>query len=135
MAEIIERRDLVVRAIRSVIQVVAELIGGIEVNQIQCVFVSDRLDDAKKILMFLRLAALIAAPVHQPGDVCRWSKLLPELLDPQPAGPHKIHPPVIVRLSFEFFPLHQRRTSSDHDVLTLILSDRSRTQNEAGEQH
>ena len=39
MSEIIERRDLVVTAICPVIEVVAELIGGVEINQIQPVFV------------------------------------------------------------------------------------------------
>src|ERR1700731_4898340 len=96
------------RPVSSVIQIIAELVGVVEKDQVESVFVLNRLNDAEKILALLPLTALVAALIDQPGNPSRRSILLTELVDPNPAGADEIHPPVIMWLNLVFFPLHQR---------------------------
>src|ERR1700692_3226060 len=119
------------RAIPSIIEVVAELIGVVEKNQVEPVSVPDRLDNTEQVFTFLPLAAFVAPLIDKPGNPGRWPILLTELCDSEPAGAHEIHPPIVVGLILVFFPLHQRRGAGQYNMLALVLSDRDRPQKQA----
>ena len=108
MPEIIERLDLVIGTIISVIELVTELVDRIEKDQIEPVFVTHGLNNIEQVFVFLLLAALVATPIDHPGNLCRRPVLLPKLFDLDAACPNEIHPPVVMGLQLVFFPLHQR---------------------------
>lgn len=107
--------DLIARL--TVVQIIDQLIGLIEEDQIDAVFVPDADDIADEVGMIFPVGPTdVAGLVNQPGDAGLRAMFLLELLDADASGTNKISPPLVVRLTFEFFPFDEGWPTAHDDI-------------------
>ena len=122
MTEVVEASDFVTRTVLPMVQIIAELIRSLEIDQVHSVLFANRVDYTENVFLFLRLPSLIPGTIYQPGNLSGWSILISKLVDSKTTRSDEIEPPVIMRLDFVFFPGHEGDSASPHNVLTGILT-------------
>ena len=102
------------------VQVVDQLLGGVEEDELGVVFLLYGLDFRNQILLFLTGSPTdIGWPVDQPGNGSLVASALSKFPEADARGPDEIGPPVIVRMFFELLPFDEGRPARDHDVFLL----------------
>ena len=69
MTEIIEGGDLVLGSIFAPVQIIAHLVRGFKIDQLQIIGRPNGIDDTEQILFLLSLPTLVPWAVHHPSDV------------------------------------------------------------------
>jgi hypothetical protein len=123
VTEVVKGRDLVPGTVLPAVEIVAELIGCLEIDQIHPIFRANRIDYAENVFLLLSLPALVSWAVDQPGNLRRRPVLISQLFDPEAAGADKIEPPVVMRLKLVFLPGHKRDRTGGDDVFARILAE------------
>lgn len=132
MAEVVKGRNLVTGTVLPAVEIVAELICCLEIDQFQSVFRANRIDYAEYVFLFLGLPSFVAGAIDQPSNLRRWPILISQLLDPETAGADKVEPPVVMRLKLVFLPGHKGDSTGGYDVLASVLAECERRQ---GDRH
>lgn len=121
VAEVFEIGDLDAVARLSRIEVVDELLLGVEENQVNLELLLHALNLRDEVLLFLPFApADIAGLVDQPGDESVVAVCLAQLLKADAGGMDEICPPVIVGNPLELLPFDERRAAGDDNIFRLI---------------
>ncbi len=103
------------------IQVIDQLLLGVEENKVELEFLLHALDLLEQIFFLLALpTADIAGLVNKPGDESIVTIGLAQFCKADAGGMHEIGPPMIVGNAFEFLPLDQRWPPCDDDILGFI---------------
>src|SRR5690606_36377917 len=100
VGEDLEAGDFDPAAVLSIVEVVDELVGGVEPDEAHLVLVADALDVGNQGLPVLHLAGFVAGAVDEPGDVDRAVAGLLELLDANAGGADEIPPAAVVAMRF-----------------------------------
>ena len=121
VTEVFKSGHLDLATILTAVHVVNQLIGPTEPDEPDLVFLANTFDVGNQRIAIFGRTGLITRAVDQPGDINFVVGRLLQLLHPNPRGPDKIPPPLVVTMLFAtvVFPVTKGRTSGDENVFIV----------------